>query len=71
MHDKGAPASPVDRLAYSVNDFVELTGIGRTVVYEAIRDGRLRAKKLGSRTLIPGPAAADFINSLPDVKAAA
>jgi excisionase family DNA binding protein len=60
-----------DRLAYSINDFAELIGIGRTKVYAEIRDGRLRAKKLGSRTLITGKAASEFISRLPDVKAAA
>lgn len=65
------PNAQPDRLAYSVDAFAELVGIGRTKIYAEIRDGRLRAKKLGSRTLIPGKAAAAFIDNLPDMKAAA
>jgi excisionase family DNA binding protein len=65
------PEAQPDRLAYSVDAFAELVGIGRTKVYAEIRDGRLRAKKLGTRTLIPGSAAHAYLDSLPDVKAAA
>ncbi len=70
--ENATPAQPeANRLAYSVDDFAELVGVGRTKIYQEIRDGRLRAKKLGSRTLIPGKVAADFIDSLPDMKATA
>ena len=42
-------------LAYSVNAFVKASNgsCGRTKVYELIRDGRLKAKRLDGRTLIP------------------
>ncbi len=63
-------ATEADRLAYSINDFAEKSGIGRTTAYAEISVGRLRAKKLGSRTLIPADVARAFIASLPDVKAA-
>ena len=49
--DNATTPPDATRLAYSVDDFAELVGIGRTKIYQEIRDGRLRAKKLGSRTL--------------------
>lgn len=58
-------------LAYPVNEFAKAVGIGRSKVYEEIRLGRLRAKKLGARTVITGPDARAYLDSLPDVKAAA
>jgi hypothetical protein len=59
-------------LAYSVNAFVKASNgsCGRTKVYELIRDGRLKAKRLDGRTLIPARDAAAFIESLPDFDAA-
>jgi len=58
------------RLAFGVDDFAEAVGIGRSKVYEEIRDGRLQAKKLGSRTLITAEAASDYLSSLPNLDAA-
>lgn len=58
-------------LAYPLNDFAKAIGIGRSKVYEEIRLGRLRAKKLGARTVITGTDARAYLDSLPDVKAAA
>jgi hypothetical protein len=60
-------------LAYSVNAFVKASNgsCGRTKVYELIRAGRLKAKRLDGRTLIPAREAAAFIESLPDFDAAA
>lgn len=60
-----------DRLAYTLNEFCRAVPCSRPTAYAAIRDGRLHAKKLGVRTIIPAPAARAFIDSLPDVKAAA
>lgn len=40
-------------LAYSVADAARVSAIGRTRLYALIGEGRLRATKLGKRTLIP------------------
>jgi len=42
----------MDIIATSVNDAAKALGIGRTSVYQLIREGRLEAIKLGRRTLI-------------------
>jgi excisionase family DNA binding protein len=71
--DNAIPAQPAlqtGRLAYPINDFAEALGIGRSKVYEEIRDGRLQAKKLGSRTLITAQAASEYLSQLPDIDAA-
>jgi excisionase family DNA binding protein len=57
-------------LAYPINDFAYAVGIGRSKIYEEIRDGRLQAKKLGSRTLITAEAASEYLSRLPNAKAA-
>jgi hypothetical protein len=40
---------------------------GRTKAYELLGENKLRAKKLGGRTLWDFAAAEEFIDSLPDV----
>ena len=40
------------RLAYSVNQAVGATSVGRSLLYEEIRAGRLKTFKVGARTLI-------------------
>ena len=60
-----------DRLAYTLDEFCRAVPCSRPTAYAAIRAGRLQAKKLGVRTLIPAPAARAFIDSLPDFPAIA
>ena len=38
---------------WRVDDFCAAHGIGRTTLYSEIKAGRLKAVKLGKRTLIP------------------
>ncbi len=57
------------RLAYDVTGFADAVGIGRTKVYAEINAGRLKAKKIGARTIIPAQAADDYIACLPDLAA--
>ena len=42
----------MEPLAVSINDTAKSLGVGRTTVYEMIKDGRLKAFKLGRRTLV-------------------
>jgi hypothetical protein len=53
------------RLSYSIKRLVAESDLGRSLVYECLRDGRLRAKKIGRRVVIPGDVARDFINNAP------
>lgn len=39
-------------LAYSIADAVKVSGLGRSALYEEIREGRLVARKARGRTLI-------------------
>jgi hypothetical protein len=41
-------AAKAGRLAYSVDELAEETDTGRSKIYEELRSGRLRAKKLAS-----------------------
>lgn len=41
------------KIAYTVKEAVEATGLGRTTLYQMIGEGRLKVVKIGTRTLIP------------------
>jgi excisionase family DNA binding protein len=51
------PARPNEPLAYRVNEFCRVIGLGRTSVYGLIADGTLPTVKIRGRRLIPRDAA--------------
>lgn len=53
------------RGAFSVRDFCQWAGIGRTAFYEELKTGRLAARKFGKRTLIPIAEAHRWLEGLP------
>ena len=47
------PAAAIEeRLAYTVEEAAAALGIGRDLIYDEIRTGRLRSKKAGARRVI-------------------
>ena len=50
------------RPAYTVGRFSEDFGVGRSTIYAEIRAGRLKAFKVGDRTLIAGEDALAWRN---------
>lgn len=56
------------RLAYSIDEMARMTGCGRDIIYRAIQDHQLKAKKLGRLTRIPADEARRFIDSLPNLE---
>ena len=56
------------KLAYSVEEAAWQANIGRDGIYQAIRQKRLDAKKVGRRTLIPADALRRFIENLPPLR---
>jgi hypothetical protein len=53
----------------TITDWSVLTGMGRSLVYEALARGDLRAVKLGKRTLIDVDHGLAWMRSLPIAKA--
>jgi hypothetical protein len=58
-----------EKLAYQIDDLAVAIGIGRSKLYAEIRAGKLKAKKVGSRTIVTSPAARDYLDALPDMAA--
>ena len=40
------------KISYSIDEVTKATGLGRTSVYEEIRENRLRSFKVGKRRLV-------------------
>lgn len=52
-------------LTYGVIDAARMLGIGRSSIYRLIADGKLDARALGGRTVIPAASLQAFVASLP------
>lgn len=46
------PRQPAERLAYSVDEVAQITGLSRDLLYEQMRTGRLGYSKVGRRRII-------------------
>ncbi len=58
----------MDSLGLSIPEVCRTTGIGRTTIYEEIRAGRLRALKLGRRTIIRTTDLQKWLDALPELR---
>jgi excisionase family DNA binding protein len=56
--------------AMSVDEFCHRYGIGRTTAYAEIKEGRLRARKCGRRTIITDDDGDDWLQHLPAIEGA-
>jgi len=56
---------PEERLGYSPDEAAKVSGGGRTKIYQAIKEGKLRARKFGRRTIITADDLKAFLESLP------
>jgi excisionase family DNA binding protein len=51
--------------AMTIDEFCERYRIGRTTAYTEIKEGRLRARKCGKRTIITDDDSEDWLRRLP------
>lgn len=51
----------------SLPEVCQVSGLGRTKIYEAISDGRLKARKCGKRTIVLRSDLQEFLAALPVV----
>ena len=59
-----------DAMAFSPDEAAAKSGIGRTRIFSAIKDGHLKARKFGRRTIILADDLRAFLESLPEREAA-
>jgi excisionase family DNA binding protein len=58
-------------LAVSIDEAARRLSVGRTLLYDLIRQGRMRAVKLGVRTVIPVTEIARILGENDDTNSAA
>jgi excisionase family DNA binding protein len=62
------PAPPLQepKRAYTIKELCKLVGVGRGMLYQAIRDKKLRAVKCGHRTLVMAKDLEAWMQSWPE-----
>jgi hypothetical protein len=68
VYKASARHAAADRLAYSIHGVGDATDSGRTKIFQWIRTGRLRAKKLDGKTIVLANDLKTFLARLPDVR---
>jgi hypothetical protein len=58
----------IQPVGFTIAETCAAGGFGRTKAYEAIAAGRLKARKLGRRTIILSDDLRDFLQALPTAK---
>jgi excisionase family DNA binding protein len=56
---------PLGRAAFSVPEIMVQIGLSRDKVYSLIREGKLKARKVGRRTLVTSSDLQEFLRGLP------
>ncbi len=56
----------MEKMALTIKEMTEAGGGSHTVLYEAIKSGKLKARKRGRSTVILAPDASRYLESLPD-----
>ncbi len=64
------PATNIQKLAYSINEFADTSSLGRNKIYGAIKEGRLKARKDRGRTIILVNDGMSYLESLPALEVA-
>jgi predicted DNA-binding transcriptional regulator AlpA len=52
------------KLAYTVPELQKATGLGRTIIYDEVKAGRLRLTKVGRRSVVRDQDARAWLSSL-------
>lgn len=60
----------IPKRAYSIPEVCAASSLKKSSVYAHIKSGRLRAKRIGGRTIVPAEALDEFITSAADARVA-
>lgn len=55
----------MDKIAVTIPEAVKISGLGRSTIYNLFNDGKLTARKQGTRTLILVSELREHLESLP------
>ena len=54
--------------AHSIDDACKMIGIKKSMMYELVAKGEIKAKKIGARTVIPDESLREYLAGLPDAE---
>jgi Helix-turn-helix domain len=60
----------MNKRAYTRPEFCDVHGIGQTKFYEEVKEGRLKVRKVGRKTIVLRDDAEDWLQQLPTLSAA-
>jgi excisionase family DNA binding protein len=60
-----ANSGGTQKLALKIDEVVEASSLGRATIYRAIKAGKLRTRKFGSRTIVLREDLEAFLRALP------
>ena len=69
INDPGIGHNSSSAFAHGIEDLVDQGQLGRTTIFGAIREGQLKAKKYGRRTIVLDEDWRQFLATLPDARA--
>lgn len=55
-----------NKLAYSPAEAAEALGVGRSTIFDLMKDGKLRRVKIGAKTVIPRSSLEALLAETPD-----
>lgn len=58
----------MDKIAVTVPEAVQISGIGRTNLYKLFKDGSIKPRKAGTRTLVIVDELKEYLKSLPEAR---
>ena len=61
------PEGAAEKLAFTGEEAAQVSALGMTSIYKAIKDGQLKRRKLGTRSIITHADLASFLDNLPVV----
>ncbi|MFI0847889.1 hypothetical protein [Mesorhizobium sp. IMUNJ 23232] len=59
------PAVEIRKLSYTLDELEQVSGVGRSSIYQSISDLSLPAKKWNGRTIVLAADAEKFLHNLP------
>lgn len=68
---QGDLRAPTEKLCFTLTEACFSTGLGRSTIYQLVKDKKLHAIKAGNRTLIPADSLRSYLASLPPLHAEA
>ncbi|SFM99623.1 excisionase family DNA-binding protein [Methylobacterium pseudosasicola] len=72
LHQMQAPQvslrASTEKLCFTLTEACFSTGLGRSTIYQLVKDKKLRAIKAGNRTLIPADSLRSYLASLPSLE---